>query len=54
MARLAQGDYQGTGLENYARFTLHEGKYAFLIDVDTGPGGDLVPPQSIAVLEVLS
>lgn len=56
LARLAQGDYQGTGIEggwgDYAKFTLLEGNYAFLI---AGPGGDLpgVPPRWMAVLEVL-
>ena len=53
VARLAHGDYQGTGLEggwgSYAVFTLREGKYAFL----TGPDQPGVPPHSIAVLEVL-
>jgi hypothetical protein len=54
VARLARGDTQGTaidgGWDNYAKFTLREGKYAFLV----GPGGDVgVPPQSMAVLEVL-
>ncbi|HUF05893.1 MAG TPA: hypothetical protein VMP86_00740 [Candidatus Binatia bacterium] len=53
VARLARGDYQWTATEggwgNYARFTLHEGKYAFLTDGGGEPG---VPPQSITVLEV--
>jgi hypothetical protein len=54
--RLALGDYQGTSIEdgwgNYAKLTLVEGKYAFLI---AGPGGDQpgAPPYSIVVLEVL-
>jgi hypothetical protein len=53
LARLARGDYQRTGMEggwgNYATFTLLEGNYAFL----TGPDQPGVPPQSMAVLEVL-
>lgn len=53
VVRLAQGDYQGTGIEggwgNYAVFSLLEGKYAFL----TGSDQPDVPPESIAVLEVL-
>ena len=52
--RLAQGDNQGTGAEGgwrtYAKFTLLEGNYAFLTGEGDQPG---VPPQSIAVLEVL-
>jgi len=56
VARLAQGDYQGTFLQGgwggQAKFTLREGNYVFLIE---GPGGGLpgVPPMSMAVLEVL-
>lgn len=57
VARLARGDYQGTAIEGgwgtYARFTLHEGKYAFLIALPGGGPDDDVPPQSIAVLEVV-
>jgi len=52
VARLAQGDYQGTGSEGgwgrYAKFPLLEGKYAFLTG-DAEPG---VPPDFMAVLEV--
>lgn len=56
VARLAQGDYQGTAIEggwgNQAKLTLREGNYVFLI---AGPGVDQpgVPPVSMAVLEVL-
>jgi hypothetical protein len=56
VARLAQGDYQGTALQGgwsgQAKFTLAEGNYVFLI---AGPGGEMpgVPPMSMAVLEVL-
>jgi len=56
VARLARGDYQGTGSQSgwgdQAKFTLSEGNYVFLI---AGPGGGLpgVPPMSMAVLEVL-
>jgi hypothetical protein len=56
VARLAQGDYQGTAMEggwgNEAKFTLREGNYVFVI---AGPGGELpgVPPMSMAVLEVV-
>jgi hypothetical protein len=56
VARLAQGDYQGTALEGgwagQARYTLREGNYVFLL---FGPRGDQpgVPPLSMAVLEVL-
>jgi hypothetical protein len=56
VARLAQGDYQGTALQSgwsdQAKFTLAEGNYVFLI---AGPGGEMpgVPPMSMAVLEVL-
>ena len=55
VARLAQGDYQGTAIEGgwggYAKFALLEGKYAFVIAGSEGeaPG---IPPDSIAVLEV--
>lgn len=52
VARLARGDYQGTGTEGgwgrYAKFPLLEGKYAFL----TGGAEPGVRPLSIAVLEV--
>jgi hypothetical protein len=54
VARLAKGDYQGTGTEegwgHNAKFPLLAGNYAFL----TGSGGAEpgVPPQSITVLEV--
>ena len=52
VARLAGGDYQGTGTEGgwgrYAKFPLLEGKYAFL----TGGAEPSVRPQSIAVLTV--
>lgn len=54
--RVARGDYQGTFIEggwgDYAKLTLTEGKYAFLI---AGTGGDQpgVSPQSMTVLEVL-
>ena len=56
VARLAQGDYQGTaqssGWSGRAKFTLREGNYVFLL---ASPGGDQpgAPPRSIAVLEVL-
>ncbi len=56
VARLAQGDYQGTALQggwgDQAKFALREGNYVFLI---AGPGGGLpgVPPMSMAVLEVV-
>ncbi|MEK6191365.1 MAG: hypothetical protein AABM41_03450 [Chloroflexota bacterium] len=56
VARLAQGDYQGTALDGgwagQAKFTLREGNYVFLI---AGPGGGQpgVPPLSMAVLEVI-
>lgn len=56
VARLSQGDFQGTGLEggwgNWATYTLREGNYVFLV---AGPELDRpgIPPQSIAVLEVL-
>ena len=52
--RLARGDYQGTGSEggwgSYAQFTLLEGNYVFVTGAGPEPG---VPPQSVAVLEVL-
>jgi hypothetical protein len=55
-ARLAQGDYQGTATEGgwgkYAKFTLLQGKYAFLT---FGPEGQQpsAAPDAIAILEVL-
>ncbi len=57
VARLARGDYQWTATEggwgSYARFTLHEGKYVFLVALPGGPDDGDVPPQSMAVLEVV-
>jgi hypothetical protein len=56
VARIAQGDYQGTamggGWGDQVRFTLGAGNYVFLIAGSSGevPG---VRPTSMAVLEVL-
>jgi hypothetical protein len=55
IARLAQGDYQGTAIEGgwggYAKFPLLRGKYAFIL-ANPGGEGPGIPPASIAVLEV--
>ena len=53
VARLAEGDYQGTAVEGgwggYARFAWLEGKYAFVIASSEGEAQG-IPPDSIAVL----
>ena len=55
-SRLARGDYQGTAMEGgwpeYAKLTLLDGPYAFVI---FGPGGDMPgrPPASVTILEVV-
>jgi hypothetical protein len=55
IARLAQGDYQGTSIEGgwseYAKFAVLPGKYAFIVSTSGGDGPG-TRPDSIATLEV--
>jgi hypothetical protein len=61
LARLARGDTEGTSIEdisvgccgNVFKMVLPAGKYAFIISDPGGKSGGLVPPRSMAVLEVL-
>ena len=61
LARLARGDTEGTLIEdisvgccgNVFKLVLAPGKYAFIVSDPGGKSGGLVPPRSIAVLEVL-
>ena len=61
LARLARGDTEGTLIEdisvgccgNVFKVVLPAGKYAFIISDPGGKSGGLVPPRSLAVLEVL-
>ena len=61
LARLARGDTEGTLIENISvgccgnvfKMVLPAGKYAFIISDPGGKSGGLVPPRSLAVLQVV-
>ncbi len=61
LARLARGDTQGTLIEeisvgccgNVFKMVLPAGKYAFIISDPGGKSGGLVPPRSMAILQVV-
>jgi hypothetical protein len=59
--RLAHGDTEGTSIEglsagccgNVFKLALPAGKYAFITNDPSGVPGGLLPPPSMAVLQVL-